>query len=103
MDTAFLEAIAKWGVLPAIALYAISKLLPQLFAARTDAAGQVAKTDVIAMLSDRVAKLEAAQSAVWEEYANERKMRMEAEDKVAQLTRRVSALEAQVRSLGGTV
>lgn len=103
MDQTFLEAIAKWGVLPAIALYALSKLVPMLLTARTDVAGATARTDVIDMLTARVSKLEAAQQAAWAEYENERRMRIAAEDQVAQLTRRVVALESQVRSLGGTV
>ena len=47
MDSAFVELIAKWGVFPALLVYAASLLLPKLFAARSEMAGEGARTDVI--------------------------------------------------------
>ncbi len=102
MDAALLEAIGKWGLLPALAIFAISKLVPMVFGIRTDAAEASARTDVIELLTARVSKLEQAQEEAWAAFESERQKRMVAEDKVATLTRRVAALEDQIRRLGHT-
>lgn len=124
MDQSFLDVVGKYGLVPTALLIVLSRLFPLPFRARanaagenTRAAGEEAKQTVIELLTDRVAKLEASQSAVWAEYAEERRLRMAAEDKVAAVTRRlaesddevsalkkrVAMLEAQIRSIGGTV
>lgn len=103
MDQPFLDAIAKWGLLPALALFALSKLVPMLASARSEAVGESARADIIAQLSVRIDALEAGQRAAWNAHETERKMRISAEDQVAALQRRVSALEAKVIALGGSL
>lgn len=107
MDGAFLELVGKYGILTTIGLFVASKTVTALFRDRTaiaDANAQTAsinaRIDIIEMLSKRVTWLEEAQLRADAALEEERTKRVEAEDLVDRLTRRVSALEAQIRGLG---
>ena len=100
MDSGFVEIIAKYGLLPGAVLYLASLIIPKALEARTGVAAATARTDVIDMLTDRVAKLEKGQEEAWAAHEEERKRRIAAEDEVAVLKRRVASLEDQLRALG---
>lgn len=100
MDTDFLTAVAKFGVLPAIALYGLSVFIPRAFSARTDVAEETARSTLIAGLSTRIDALEKAQAEHMQAFDAERQRRLDAESKVAALTARVAQLETQLRNLG---
>lgn len=93
MESTVGELIAKYGLGGGVAIWALSFIVPRLFRARGEIAEQTARTDVIELLNARVARLE-------NEFEAERDKRIEAEDMVDKLMRRVAALEAQLRALG---
>lgn len=101
MDAGFAELIGKYGIFSAVALYALSKLIPNLLAVRTEAAGESARTDIIETLSARVKAVEDEIETYRRKFEDERTARLAAQDEVAQLKRRVASLEAQIRDLGG--
>lgn len=101
-----MELIVKFGVAPGIVLFSLSKMIPQIIeswnGARVGTAETGARVDTIDLLTKRVTDLEAGQDALRAKLEEERDKRVEAEDLVDKLQRRVSALEAQIRALGAT-
>lgn len=100
MDSALVEAIAKWGVIPAMVLYAASLLIPKLFASRAETVEQLARASIVKQLNDRVEAVEAALEKAITAFDAEREKRIMAEDNVYSLTRRVVDLEGQITRLG---
>lgn len=92
--------IAKLGLGAGGAAWAVSIAIKKWSETRTGVASDGAATSVIDMLATRVTALEGAVDRAREEFDKERRMRIDAEDKVASLMRRVVALEAKLRELG---
>jgi phage shock protein A len=100
MGDNFFDLAIKYGFSLVVALFVASKAIsamfrakPEIAAANHEAAQINARTDTIEMLLQRVGRLE-------EEFEEERSKRVEAEDLVDKLTRRVASLEHQIRQLG---
>ena len=93
MESTVVELITKYGLFSGVAIWAASFILPRLFKARGEIAETTARTDIIELLNARVARLE-------NEFEDERDKRIEAEDLVDKLMRRIDKLEAQIRALG---
>lgn len=110
MDTELLIKLIGWGgALPAILIFVASKLFPIWLRGRSDAANVAAdvaeagaRVGMLEQLQARLAKVEENQAVLNDLYDKERELRRAAEDKVATLTRRVGALERQIKSLGAT-
>lgn len=102
MDTDLLTQIGKFGLLPALVIYAISLVIKKFTDGRVDGANANGQVDLITGLTNRVASLEAAQKQYQIDLDAERKLRFAAEDDVAALTRRVASLEAQLKAVGLT-
>lgn len=100
MEQGFAELIGKYGIASAVVIYGVSKLIPNLFAARADAAGESARTDIIETLSARLKAVEDDIESYRRKLEEERTQRVAAQDEVASLKRRVASLEAQIRALG---
>lgn len=100
MDSILLSALAKYGILTGLAIFAASLLITRLFGARTDATEENARSTLIDGLSKRISALETAQSDHMKQFDAERQRRLDAEAKVAELTARVAVLESQLRTLG---
>jgi len=100
MEQGFVELIGKYGLVSAVVIYGASKLIPNLFAARADAAGESARTDIIEMLSARLKAVEDDIETYRRKLDEERTLRVAAQDEVAALKRRVASLESQLRALG---
>lgn len=90
----------QFGPLAALAIYAASIAINKFFAGREGFTESSARVDVIDMLMARVRLLEESQTRYQKMFEEERAKRIEAEDNVATLTRRVSLLESQIRGLG---
>jgi len=100
MDMSFADLVLKYGIVTAIAIFAASKAIPSMFRARTEVAESSARTDIIEALQARMNLLEHEQRVLRDKLDDERAARVEAEEYVDALMRRVSALEAQIRALG---
>ncbi|MGN6518760.1 MAG: hypothetical protein ACTHK2_04965 [Dokdonella sp.] len=100
MEQGFTDLIGKYGIGAAVIIYGASKLIPGLFAARADAAGESARTDIIETLSARLKAVEDDIEAYRRKLEEERSLRVAAQDEVAALKRRVASLESQIRALG---
>jgi hypothetical protein len=94
--------VGWFGVLPAVLLVGLSKILPMLTGARSDIAESGARVGMLDQLQARLARVEDQQKATQNDLDAERTARRAAEDKVSKLYRRVTDLEAQIRGLGGT-
>ena len=103
MDNLDVTHLVGWfGVLPAVLLIGLSKILPMLTGARSDVAESNARVGMLDQLQARLAKLESQTNDLQNALDTERAARRGAEDKVSKLSRRVADLEGQIRGLGGT-
>jgi len=107
MEPEFFGLTPKYGVygtLVLVALFGLSKVLPQIvqswFSTQLGAADTTARTDIIETMAAQLARLDAAVKALEAKNEDERQRRIAAEDRVATLTRRVATLEDQIRQLG---
>lgn len=100
MDVSVTDLALQYGPIVALVIYAASIAITKFFAGREGMSESGARVDVIEMLTARVRALEESQTLYQRQFEEERKKRMQAEDAVALLNRRVSTLEAQLRELG---
>lgn len=102
-ETAFWAWAAKLGAGAVILLYGASKILPQVFTARSDVNETLARTGLLDQLQNRLANVEKQVNDAQASLDTERTARRAAEDKVTRLTLRVFTLESMIKSLGGTL